>query len=170
MATANRTVEINGVTYSVGRLDVRKQLHVARRLAPMVGAMGGVLRHVYESGMFKIGEGKFDLDSLTEDSQKSVIIAGLETIETSAPLFANAIAKMSDADADFIIDSCLAVCKRQQGKLWSPVFTNGVIMFDDMELDGIVQLTWYVCKQHVMSFFPMNPRTPAAGAGKETLN
>jgi hypothetical protein len=84
MATVHRTepIKVNEDSYVISHMDTRKQLHVARRLAPMVGAMGGVLKRAYEVGLFKLGDGSFDIENLDDEAQKAVITTGLETIET----------------------------------------------------------------------------------------
>jgi hypothetical protein len=77
---------------------------------------------------------------------------------------------MSDEDADYVINNCLACVKRKNGKTYSPVFNNGTIMFDDLGLDVILKLVWLVLKDNVASFFPMNLRGVGAGAGNPQPN
>jgi hypothetical protein len=38
----NDTVEVGGFQYRIGRIDARKQFHVARRLAPLLAGMSSV--------------------------------------------------------------------------------------------------------------------------------
>lgn len=127
MTTAHRTVEISGVTYMIGKLPARKQFHLSRKLVPLVATFASLPKN------------------------KEELIAAL-----AGPL-SQALADMSMADADFIIDSCLSVVQRKEAVgghvAWAPVFTAGVLAYDDMEMVTMLRLTGDVIMDNLGSFF-----------------
>ncbi|WP_024904462.1 phage tail assembly chaperone [Robbsia andropogonis] len=126
------TIEINGQGYRIGRLDVKRQFHVARRLAPLLAGLGGALKN------------SADKDSV-----------GFS--ELVAPI-AEALSKMSDEDTDYVIDSCLSVVQRQSGNAWAPVMARGGgMMFSDIELSEMLRLTVAVIQGSLGGFFPGAP-------------
>lgn len=132
--------EIAGVKYRVGRLDARKQFHVARRLTPVMGALVAAL---------KGGEGE---------------LSGENVLSALVPM-SEAVATMADADADYVITTCLGACERESvvhGAGWSPVSApNGRLMFDDIALPQMLQLVAAVIQENLAPFFPGLGRTSA---------
>lgn len=114
--------EIGGNTYRIGKLDARTQLHVWRRLAPIVSAAGGLasigaIRNVAEST---------DADQVSTE-QLGAYAAML------GPLL-DAVAKLPDEDVDYILNVALqAVMRKGEGDTgWHPVMRGGAMMFDDI--------------------------------------
>lgn len=133
--------EIGGNTYRSGKMDTFKQFHVSRRLAPVLG------------GLAAMAEGEADN-----------FAAFLQPI-------AEAVARMSDADCDFILQSCLGVVQRQQGNAWSPIYAGGgsALMFDDIDLGSMMQIAAKVIQENLGGFFQggvaaMKPQAPIAQA------
>ncbi|MDD3310951.1 phage tail assembly chaperone [Pseudodesulfovibrio sp.] len=77
---------------------------------------------------------------------------------------ADAIAEMKDADADYILDACLAVVERKQpAGGWAKVMVNGGLMFQDLDMAAMLRLTWAVLQEDMQGFFDALPRpSPAA--------
>lgn len=126
--------QVEGLTYrTTGKLDARTQFHVARRLAPVLVAMGG------------------------EDMIASVAIA---------------LGKMTDADADYVLDACLAKVQRQQGTAWASVAApQGQIMFADMDMGALAQMVMAVLKEaNLPGFFPTSPPGSPDGADASPSN
>lgn len=117
--------EIGGQNYRIGKLTPFQQFHVVRRLAPVLSGMAMVKEE---------GDVTF--------SQLLVPIA-------------NAIAKMSDEDCDFILFTCLGVVQRQQQTAWAGVYRTGtqVLMFDDIDLTSMMQIAVKVIQENLGSFF-----------------
>lgn len=115
--------EVKGQAYRAGRLDAKRQFHVTRRLAPLLAAAGGSLEQI-----------KTDPFSLF------------------APL-AQGIASLPDADADFVIDTCLGVVQRKQGKSWAPVTSPGGLMFEDIGMAEMLQIVGKVLAENLGGFF-----------------
>jgi len=115
--------EINGQQYRSGKLNARLQFHVARRLAPVLGGLAEASKN---------NDGDF---------------AGfLQPI-------ADAIAGMSDADCDYVLDACLGVVQRQQGSSWVNIFVNKAQMFDDIDMGVMLQIASKVITENLGGFF-----------------
>jgi hypothetical protein len=115
--------EINGQTYRSSKLNARQQFHVSRRLAPVLGGLATA------SG------------SAAEDFAHFL-----------QPI-ADAVAKMSDDDCDYILDTCLAVVQRQQGTAWAQIFVAKNIMFEDIDMAAMLQIAAKVIQENLGSFF-----------------
>ncbi|MET3654091.1 phage tail assembly chaperone [Dyella japonica] len=115
--------EINGQQYRSGKLNARQQFHVARRLAPVLG------------GLATASQGKTD------------------DFATFLQPIADAIAGMSDADCDYVLDTCLAIVQRQQGSSWANIFVNKAQMFDDIDMGVMLQIASKVITENLGSFF-----------------
>lgn len=67
-----------------------------------------------------------------------------------------AIASMTDADCDFILDACLSVVKRQQKDAWSAIYAGSTqsLMFDDIDMSVMLQIAGRVIQDNLSGFFP----------------
>lgn len=131
--TDHRTVEIAGVSYEYGKLDARKQFHVARRLAPLMAELAKV--------------------ALKEEPEEGKEISDEASMGFFAALTEGLVA-LKEEDCDYIIDVCLKVCKRKHKQAWSAVMTSdGHLMFTDMELDALLGLSSRVIMDSLGSFF-----------------
>lgn len=128
-------ITIAGQKYQIGRLNARKQFHVARRLAPVVPDIIGSL-----SLLKRMIRGE------------KIEIAQLTTLIDAGVL---GLAGMSDADANHVLDECLGVVTIQQGSAWANVWAAGAgPMFDFIGLPEMMQLVWAVVQSNLMNFFP----------------
>jgi hypothetical protein len=66
-----------------------------------------------------------------------------------------ALAKLSDADADYCIFGLLkAVSRKQPNDIgWGAVTTGESLMYDDMTMPMMLQLSWQVLKFNMSGFF-----------------
>lgn len=128
-----KTTEIAGITYTIGKLEAFEQMHVARRILPILP---------YLVGAFASHSGELSQDSILE-----IAMGG----------FADAFAKMSDDDVNFVTWTCLGVCKRKQEQNFARVMANkNTLAFDDIELDTILGLTVAVVEENLARFFPIS--------------
>lgn len=81
------------------------------------------------------------------------------------------IASMTDADCDFILESCLRVVQRQQGTAWAPIYAgaNQALMFDDIDMSVMLQIAGKVIQDNLSGFFPgkgavKSPPSPTGAA------
>jgi hypothetical protein len=142
-----KTETINGIEYNIGKLDPFEQMHVGRRLAPL-------LAHAMPAFMSIVAQGDIE----KRPDIEIVLLSG-----AGIPI-AEVLAKMSNEDVDYVIHQCLSVCQRKQKNGWAKVFANGVLMFADIEGDTLVALTKHVVEVSLGRFFPtgQSESTPAA--------
>ena len=131
-------INISGTPYRIGKLDAFKQFHVARRLAPIQLAMGLSAEALTK----KAGEA-------TEEQMLAAIMGPIAT----------ELAKMPQADVDYILHTCLAVCSRgDQAGAFAPVLAqNGALMFSDIGMVQMIRLTIEVIRNNLGDFFALAP-------------
>lgn len=141
--------EINGVSYQTSKMDVFIQWGVARRLAPVIA--GILTPDVLKQSMALVPK--------TIDGQ-----TGNPVIEMDKVLglfsgvfnpFIEALAKMPDADNQYVIDNCLACVQREQKSGgWATVkpIGNSLMMFNDIDLLVMMQLVFRVILDSVGNF------------------
>lgn len=118
---------VNGHTYRSDRLDTFKQLAVARRLGPFVTAF-------------------FD----------TIAIATGPAPFTAYEPILKALGKMTDEDANFILNTCMSVVTRQQpgDAGWQKVLpAPGVLQFGDISPSDLLQITGKVLEAHQIAGF-----------------
>jgi hypothetical protein len=157
MESAAATTTINGETYRIGRLTPKKSFHVARRLAPFLGAVVPHLR-----ALFARNEDGTTPDTSMLGARGAALI----------PDIADTLARMSNEDCDYILDTCLGVVELKQERGWAPVMTSaGQMMFEQINTVVMMQLVMEVVKVNLSDFFPTNllpNATETAGATATT--
>lgn len=113
--------QINGQTYRIGKLNAFQQLHVSRKVGPLIPTLVPAFLAMGSDG------------------------AGLDQLGRLASLvqpFTEAFASMSDADVEYVAGICLGAVQRQQGGTWAPVWSQQgkCLMFDDMDLGTMIPL------------------------------
>lgn len=75
------------------------------------------------------------------------------------PPIATAVAKLSDADADYCIFGLLKVVNRKQpnGLGWGPVATENLLMYDDIGMTQMLKLAWEALTFNMSGFFAALP-------------
>lgn len=81
--------------------------------------------------------------------------AGMEAL----PALADAIANLSDADADYVLFGLLKALarKQDQGLGWGPVVTGTAIMYDDITMPTMLKLAWEALSFNMSGFFAALP-------------
>ncbi|WP_427183528.1 phage tail assembly chaperone [Bordetella bronchialis] len=135
---------VKGQNYRSGRLSAMQQFHVARRVAPaltgLVSAFGAIKQ-----------------DAAAGGAEQDAAAAREEFAKAVGPL-ANAIAQMSDADAEYVLGTCLAVVSRQTDPTtWAPVWREGRLVFDDIDLSTMIQLAAKVIQDNLGNIFGALP-------------
>lgn len=139
-------VEVAGNLYRIGSISAIKQFHIVRRLTPI-------------------------LKSMAVGGLKAPGAAGAsDPLALFAPM-ADALAAVSNEDAEYIIFHCFKVVSRKQGNVWAPIQTQtpgADLMFSDIRWPDIVRLVVEVIKENrILDFFPGqepggSPPTPPA--------
>ena len=135
-------IEIDGQYYRCGKMSTRVQWHVAKRLMPVVQGL---------SPLFAAAA----MQTIT-NPETGEMVSGLDAINVFEAVVAltNTLGGLSDADEDYIIDSCLACVAWRQGERWQPlrapggVFLNGAADAFDIQL----RLVWEVLRESLSSF------------------
>lgn len=130
--------------YMVGRLDAFAQFHVSRRIAPVVPTLLPVLAE------FSKNEVQAALASAQSADQ--VEITAFSGLGVAVMPFAEALAQMSDDNADYVIKTCLSVVKRVTDGGLSAVSRQGNLMFDDLDLSALLPLVIAVLRSSLGNF------------------
>lgn len=137
--TTSPQIEVNGRLYRALRMPPREQLHVFRRLSPLVGSMGMAV-----------------LGLLDDDKPKEQVI--LEMASQVGPM-AEVLSQMADAQVDYVMDACLTRVERMDtDEKWHPIYVPGgrgiVPMYAvDVDLGAEMRLVAEVIKLNLMPFF-----------------
>lgn len=139
-------VTINGVEYKTGVLPAYPhQFHVARKLAPALFAMGGVIKNLSE-------EPKID-----QSSELEIKKANVDAMLAFGPV-AEVIANMSDADAEYVLSKCLSVVLRKEGQQWAKITApSGSMMYKDIDVSVMMKLAIQVVQENLGNFFQGSP-------------
>lgn len=133
---------IKGLNYRTSRkLGAREQFHVARRLSPVLLALAEAGEKVTFNGAVPQLDGADELAAM-----KPLVLA---------------ISTMPDAEADFVLTTCLAVVQFNQhpegsgAVLWANVQApGGALMFpEQIDLAAMIQMVVAVVRENLSNFF-----------------
>lgn len=128
-------------SFRAERLEPITAFHVARRIAPLLGSIGEAA----------------ETEVATEDAAapKSTDAGDLTAILSVFRPISKAMAEMSDADVNYIIDACTRVVKtdRGEGRGWTPIGPMGS-QFDWIDWPTLLRITFNVIQENVMNFLP----------------
>lgn len=143
---------VNGHKYRIGKMGTFDQLHVVRKMGPLMARLMELAR-----GM-PTGEGEGGVEALLR-----------RDLADFTP-FALALAALPDDDVNYVIEKALAVVSRQMENDmgWAPVKAPGglVMMFGDIELPTMLSLVARTIWFNLRGFMPAAPSnsSPAAPA------
>lgn len=124
-------MEINGIDYSIGRLNAVDQFHVSRKIAPIVPKLMPIITEVAKGDLTKV------LESINQDEDGNLSDLGdLQPLADALSPLMDAIAQMPEDDVNYIIYKCLSVAKRGS----AAVCRNNTIMFDDIDMTQVLPL------------------------------
>lgn len=134
--------EIKGRKFKIGKTEVMKQFHVARRISPILtDALPAMkkMKELQENGGF---------DELDEN-RKLDAIAGVITP------FVHGMAKLGDADAELVLFSLLGCCEVYQTefKTWARVANEKMLMMQDLDLPTLLQVAGRSFMHNLAGFF-----------------
>lgn len=122
-------------TYRVKTIDLFTQLHIVRRVLPILPSFMKAV-----GGMAIVGK---DFGKMLDHADALFL-----------PFFTE-FSAIPDADVNYIITNCLSACDRKiNDTTYSPVMTQGQFMFNDMDLKEMVMIVWSVIKGKLADFFP----------------
>lgn len=147
-------IDLGEHTYSIDKLDVMRQFHVARRLAPAVWALarsaGSVLAGALPEGVPMTFENVVKgLKGLEDGALMGAVVSA------AGPLV-DVFAHMSNEDSQYIINECLSVCSRKVGETgWQVAYVEGSgFVFHDMTLPEMMQLVFAAIRHNLGNFMP----------------
>jgi hypothetical protein len=152
----DRIVKLGDNNYKIGHLDTFAQFHIARRLAPLLANLGAALKEA--------GPALEDKSKQEESKDQASEDAGLEALSVAVGPIAETLSRMPEADVDYILHKCLAVCQREiSPNRFAPVqLRNGTrLMFEDIDMSVLLGLTINTIQDNLSSFFPTGPQTSA---------
>ncbi|QYY30237.1 hypothetical protein K2O51_22970 [Cupriavidus pinatubonensis] len=162
----SREIELGGNTYSIGRLSAKQQLHVSRRIAPVIPPMIPAFLKLAE----KLKASGVDAPEASGAATAKLLMGGdLSDLGEALQPFADALAALNDADADYVFDNCLSAVQRRQDSGWARVVSleQKTLMFQDMDLGVMLPLVVQVIVANLGPFIrglltslPSNPDLP----------
>ena len=120
--------ELRNVQYRIGRLTTFQQLHVSRKISPLLPPLVPTVMALESS-------------KLTEQQVASL----LEPV-------AGRLAEMSDEHAEYVVATAMSVVRRKTGEHWAPVWLSGQLMFDDLQLPQVIQIVYNVIQDQLGPF------------------
>lgn len=142
-------IEIGGQSYTIGRLNAFDQMHVSRKLSPLVPTLVPVIAELAQGGLSKALEAIDDeeLDDV-EAMLSQFDLNNLNGLSAALKPLTEAWSQMSEDDVDFIMIKCLSVCARNGAK----VCVNKSLMFDDLEMPHMLALVLAVVRSNMGNF------------------
>lgn len=139
--------DVGGRSYRADKLNAFQQVHVCRRLAPMIVQVVSV-----------IGQGGAEVTG-AEVMKRVGVLGGL----------AEVLATMKDEDLDTILNTALSVVSRQEPEGWRRIMaqnaTGGIaLMVDDLDMTEMLQVAWRVVEPYLRNFMSALPSI-SSGAG-----
>lgn len=131
-----REVAIGENVFVIGQLPPKTAFHIARRLAPFIGALRKLLPYA-------LSERRFDAEQLEDIVDIVEPVAGI-------------LAEMRDEEANYILDHCLGVVQVRlpEGRGLAPLMVGGTLMYENLSMPTMVRLTWEVIQANLAGFMP----------------
>lgn len=142
-------MEINGIEYTIGRLNAVDQFHVSRKISPIVPKLMPIIAEVAKGDLDKViatieaneEKAKVAAESseVNEDVKQLVDNPDLDDLNPLADAFSplmEVFASMPEEDVNYIIYKCMSVVKRGG----AVVCRNNTIMFDDIDMAQLLPL------------------------------
>ena len=136
----NDLLEIGDYKYQSGKLNALDQLHVSRRIAPIIPTIAPLLVQLVDSGLTDLKEGEsLDIDTL-------------KNLAPSFQPFAEALAEMTDEHTEYVFSKCMSVVRRKTNDGFAAVWRGKAPAFDDMEMSEIIPLVIAVLRSSLGNF------------------
>ena len=137
------TLTLNGIEYSVSKMNALDSLMLSRLVAPVLPA----IFHDVIGGLVKAIRSKPGTDA---DKMNEVSLL----LSTCEPVL-QAIADMPDERWTKIITLCLGTVQRNTGKTWASIMPQGKLLFDDIDAADVLRLVVLVIQVNLKSFMKL---------------
>lgn len=135
--------EIGEKKYKVRKLNVFKQFHIVRRVAPLLAEM-----------LPAIGE----LQKITAVNSKKTEAEKFEESAVVLGPILKGFSKLSDQDSEFVLYGLLSAVEVQTGPIWAKVATENTLMMQDMELPALLNIAGRAFMFNLSGFFSVLPQ------------
>src|ERR1700729_1492795 len=127
MTSNSIEAEIKGKKFKIGKTEVMKQFHVARRISPILSDALPAMKKMQElqaSGGFEA----------MDENRKFEAISGVITP------FVHGMSKLNDADAELVLYSLLGCVEvfQPEFKTWARVANEKTLMMQDIDLPTLL--------------------------------
>jgi hypothetical protein len=147
--------EIDGKQYrTLKKLDAFVQLHVARKLAPLI----------------------VSLTPSPEMRQRLAAESQVDMTELMLPVI-EGLSEMKTEDVDYVTSKCLSVVQRNQGAVWANVWNEPAkrMAFEDIDGMALFQITFQVLQENLANFMraPLSASpqpSPTTGVSQENTS
>lgn len=142
-------MEINGIEYTIGRLNAVDQFHVSRKIAPIVPKLMPIIAEVAKGDLTKAiaaieaneekikkAEVSSEVEKITQEPEAIPDLDDLTPLADAFSPLMEVFASMPEEDVNFIIYKCLSVVKRGG----AVVCRNNSIMFDNLGMTELLPL------------------------------
>lgn len=133
-------IELNGHEYVIGRLNALDQLHVSRKISPLVPTLMPIISEIAKGDLEKTIKAIEDGDN--EE------LTGLEPLAEALSPLMEAFSNLPEKDVNYVIHKCLSVVKRDG----AVVCRGESIMFDDLDMEHILPLALAVIRINLGNF------------------
>lgn len=140
----NNDFTIGGRSFKLSKINAMKQFHVVRRIAPILGDMLPALKDV--ARVHKNAE------NMSQDDQFEQMATIISPIMTG-------LARLSDADANFVLYSLLAAVEmKQDSGNWAKISNGDMLLFDNLDLPTMLQAAGRAFAFNMIGFFAVLPQ------------
>lgn len=133
-------IELNGHEYVIGRLNALDQLHVSRKISPLVPTLMPIISEIAKGDLEKTIKAIEDGDNGE--------LTGLEPLAEALSPLMEAFSNLPEKDVNYVIHKCLSVVKRGG----AVVCRGETIMFDDLDMEHILPLALAVIRINLGNF------------------
>ena len=138
-------ITISGKNYTIGRLNALDQLHVSRKIAPIIPSLIPIISEVAKGGLSRVIE---SMESGDDVELENIDLKELDGLSGALSPLMEVIAGMSEGDTNLVIHKCLSVVIRD-----GAVLCRGEsIMFDDLDMMQILPLVVAVIRKNLGNF------------------
>lgn len=133
-------IKLNGHEYVIGRLNALDQLHVSRKISPLVPTLMPIISEIAKGDLEKTIKAIEDGDN--EE------LTGLEPLAEALSPLMEAFSNLPEKDVNYVVHKCLSVVKRGG----AVVCRGESIMFDDLDMEHILPLALAVIRINLGNF------------------
>ena len=138
-----KNFEVGGRKFQLNKINAFKQLHIVRRVAPILGDMLPAMQ-----GM--------DLKALKGDQASRENLDNI--VKFLSPIFTG-LSKLSDQDCEVVFLGLLSSVEVQQpAGNWAKVATDQMLMMQDLELPVLIQIAGHAFMFNLANFFGALPQ------------